>query len=156
VKTAGDDFAKEMFSGVQGFVMNPQFNLPPGLTSVGASFAEGMFFNFLSLTMSPVFNLPQGVTSVGENFAATMFYRCGWLYTNTVFKFKSVSGSNAYYRTFYEVKGSESDGRVSRTATSIIAGVPTPSTRRETFYSTRDAWSDYASLSANWKLGATE
>jgi hypothetical protein len=77
----GTAFAQGLFSSAGDpsvFTMNPSFNLPQNLQTIGDGFAAGMFFGCYAdaFTMNSVFNLPQNLQSVGDAFAYDMFSSC--------------------------------------------------------------------------------
>jgi hypothetical protein len=94
--------------------MNNAFNMPQGITTVGADFAIGMFRNCsgASFTMNDAFNLPQNIVgTVGADFAARAFQECsGASFTmNSVFNMPqgiTTVGADFAFFMFYDAGGS--------------------------------------------------
>jgi hypothetical protein len=150
--TAGANFAYGMFQESTKVTLSSVFTFPPDLATAGGYFAGQMFYNSSEVTLGTAFNLPQKLTTVGDQFARYMFYPCKKVVMNTTFTLSKKYGTNPYYGTFYDITGTGTNGRINRTAMSIINGATTPSADTLAFWGSNPSvvWSDFASIPSNW------
>jgi hypothetical protein len=153
--TAGEKFVYQMFLACSGLTMNSVFTFPPVVNPAASMnlryFASGMFAGGDSITLGQAFQLPAGMSSGELYLAEGIFSNCTNLTLNSNFKFMTYPNTISHYlQAFYGATGSGPNGRMNRTALSILNNVKPGLARM--FSGGTDIWSDWDSIPFGAKL----